>query len=405
MGTSTEVNDTRPFEGVKVIDLTHVLAGPFCTYQLALLGAQTIKIECPGEGDIVRESGPDLQMNRKGLGTSFLTQNSNKRCITLNLKTARGQDILKRLATTADVLVENYRVGALSSLGLGPRELRSLNPSLIYCSMTGFGQEGPKAHHNAYDQVIQGMSGLMSMTGVPGSTPWKAGGPIIDYAAGLCAAYAVSSALYLRQRTGQGQHVDCAMFDAAMMLISSLITAFKLSGEVPQPRGNDLDQAGVSGYRTKDGSVLMLGCFNARQNRRFWTAVGRPELGELGSLELQGKNRDKLAAAFREVLATRTAKEWELFFIEIGVPAAEVRNLEEALSLEQIPYRNLLHTFESLEGANKPITVPVAPFKFERGGPRIDSPPRPMGADTDAVLSELGISVSEISELRKEGVI
>jgi crotonobetainyl-CoA:carnitine CoA-transferase CaiB-like acyl-CoA transferase len=398
------MSETRPFDGVRVIDLTHVLAGPFCTYQLALLGADTIKIESPHEGDIVRESGPKLDMNRRGMGTSFLTQNSNKRCITLDIKTRKGRDVLKRLASRADVFVENYRVGALASLGLGQADLRALNPRLIYCSMTGFGQTGPKAPHNAYDQVIQGICGLMSMTGVPGSSPWKAGGPIIDYAAGLSAAFAISSALYLRNRTGQGQYIDCAMFDAAMMLIASLITSHLVSGDVPKPKGNDLDQAGVSGYQTKSG-VLMIGCFNARQNRRFWTAVGRPDLAELGSLELQGKNRDKLAAAFRDVFMTRTAEEWEQFFIEIGVPAARVRNLKEAVSLEQVAHRNLLHRFAEVPGVEGPITVPVASFKFENGGPRVDTPPHLMGADTDAVLGELGIGKAEIAAMRAEKVI
>jgi crotonobetainyl-CoA:carnitine CoA-transferase CaiB-like acyl-CoA transferase len=234
--------------------------------------------------------------------------------------------------------------------------------------------------------------------------PLKAGGPIIDYASGLSAAFAIAAAIHLRERTGEGQVIDCAMFDAAMTLISSLITAHCLSGETPQPRGNDLDQAGVSGYDTKSG-VLMLGCFNARQNRRFWTAVGRPDLAELGSLELQGKHRDKLAAAFREVFATRTAEEWEQFCIEIGVPAARVRNLKEAISLEQVPHRNLLHRFDSVPGIDGPITVPVAAFKFEHGGPRIDTPPRLMGADTDAVLKEIGISAVEIEGLRAERVI
>lgn len=404
MEKATTMSGMRPFDGVRVIDLTHVLAGPFCTYQLALLGADTIKIESPHEGDIVRESGPKLDMNRRGMGTSFLTQNANKRCITLDIKTKKGQEILKRLAARADVFVENYRVGALASLGLGHADLRALNPRLVYCSMTGFGQTGPKASHNAYDQVIQGMSGLMSMTGVPGSSPWKAGGPIIDYAAGLSAAFAIASALYLRNRTGQGQYIDCAMFDAAMMLIASLITSHLVSGETPKPKGNDLDQAGVSGYQTKSG-VLMIGCFNARQNRRFWTAVGRPDLAALGSLELQGKHRDELAAAFREIFMTRTAEEWEQFFIDIGVPAARVRNLKEAVSLEQVAHRNLLHRFGSVPGVEGPVTVPVASFKFENGGPRVDSPPQLMGADTDAVLGELGLGKAEIAALRAEKVI
>ena len=276
----------RPFEGIRILDLTHVLAGPFCTYQLAVLGAETIKIEEPGKGDIARQTGSDRALNRRLMGTGYMTQGANKRCLTLDLKDPRGRDILRRLVARADVLVENFRSGAMAALGFGYEDLRAINPRLIYCSMTGFGQEGPKADHNAYDCVIQAISGLMSTTGWPAMPPLKTGAPIIDYASGLSAAFAISCALFQRERAGRGQRVDCAMLDTALMLMSSHLTAYLWSGVAPKPRGNDLEYAGVSAYQTKDGT-LMLGSFREGQHRRLWTALGRPDLAALWTVQDQ----------------------------------------------------------------------------------------------------------------------
>ncbi|HWC03792.1 MAG TPA: CaiB/BaiF CoA-transferase family protein [Methylomirabilota bacterium] len=394
----------RPFEGIRVLDLTHVLAGPFCTYQLAVLGAETIKIEEPGQGDIARQTGCDRALNRRLMGTGYLTQGANKRCLTLDLKNPRGRDVLKRLVVGADVLVENFRSGAMAALGLGYDDLRAINPRLIYCSMTGFGQEGPKADHNAYDCVIQAISGLMSTTGWPDTPSVKTGAPVVDYASGLSAAFAVSSALFQRERTGRGQYVDCAMLDAAMMLMSSHLTACLWSGVPPKRRGNDLEYAGVSAYQTKDG-VLMLGSFRAGQHRRLWGALGRPDLAELSSVADQEEHREALAAALREVMLTRTADEWEEFLAGIHVPGARMRSVAEALELEQLARRNLLHRFESMPDVGRPLTVPVASFRFADGGPRVDTPPRPLGADTDAVLGELGLTAAEIAALREAHVV
>ncbi len=394
----------RPFDGIRILDLTHVLAGPFCTYQLAVLGAETIKIEEPGTGDIARQTGADKALNRQLMGTGYLTQGANKRCLTLDLKDPRGREILKRLVAGADVLVENFRAGAMAALGLGYEDLRAINPRLVYCSMTGFGQEGPKAQHNAYDCVIQAISGLMSTTGWPAMPPLKTGAPVIDYASGLSAAFAISCALFQRERTGRGQRVDCAMLDAALMLMSSQVTAYLWSGVAPKPRGNDLEYAGVSAYETKDG-VLMLGSFREGQHRRLWTALGRPDLAALWTVQDQEEHREVMAAALREAMLTRTAAEWEEFLAGIHVPAARVRNLAETLSLEQLTRRNLLHRFETVPGLERPVTVPVAAFRFADGGPSVDTPPRALGADTDAVLAELGLTRAEIGALREAHVV
>jgi crotonobetainyl-CoA:carnitine CoA-transferase CaiB-like acyl-CoA transferase len=394
----------RPFEGIRVLDLTHVLAGPFCTYQLAVLGADTIKIEEPERGDIARQTGCDRTLNRRRMGTGYLTQGANKRCLTLDLKDARGRDILKRLAAGADVLVENFRSGAMAALGLGYEDLRAINPRLVYCSMTGFGQDGPKAEQNAYDCVIQAISGLMSTTGLPAMPPLKTGAPVIDYASGLGAAFAVSCALFQRERTGRGQHVDCAMLDTALLLMSSHLTSYLFSGVPPRRRGNDLEYAGVSAYQTKDG-LLMLGSFREGQHRRLWHALGRPDLAALGGVEAQEEHREVMAAALREVMLTRTAEEWEELLAGIHVPAARVRDLAEALSLDQLTRRSLLHRFEAVPEVDRPVTVPVAAFRFAEGGPRVDTPPRPLGADTDAVLGELGFTQDEIESLRRAHVV
>src|SRR5215831_968774 len=215
----------RPFEGLRVLDLTHVLAGPFCTYLLALFGADTIKIEPPGEPDEVRGRGVDAELNAQLMGTNYLTQNANKQAITLNLKSETGRHIVKRLISRTDIFVENYRTGALAALGLGFEHVRVLNPRIIYCSMTGFGQTGPHAGINAYDNVIQAASGLMSLTGTPEVNPIKTGAAIIDYASGLNAAFTIAAALVRRERTGEGGYIDCSMMESALCLLSSQVTA------------------------------------------------------------------------------------------------------------------------------------------------------------------------------------
>ena len=211
----------RPFEGIRVIDVTHVLAGPFAAYQLALLGADVIKVEHPADPDQSRGAGTDKELNRRHMGTAFLTQASNKRSITLDLKQEKDRDILKKLVATADVFVENYRPGAFEALGLGYEALATINQRLIYASFSAFGQKGPRSEQTAYDHVIQATSGIMAMTGTPEANPIKFGSPAVDYATGMTGAFALSAALYQRERTGKGQHIDMAMLDVALILMSS----------------------------------------------------------------------------------------------------------------------------------------------------------------------------------------
>src|SRR5436309_8003981 len=251
----------RPFEGIRVIDVTHVLAGPFATYQLAVLGADVIKVEHPDEPDQSRGNGTDKALNRRNMGTSFLTQASNKRAITLDLKQPADRDTLKKLAATADIFVENYRPGAFEALGLGYEALAAINPRLIYASFSAFGQHGPRGPQTAYDHVIQATSGIMAMTGTEEVHPVKFGAPAIDYATGTTGAFALAAALFQRERTGRGQRIDLAMLDVAIILMGSHLTAYARNGTHPKPSGNVTEQATASCYPTRDG-LLMLGASN-----------------------------------------------------------------------------------------------------------------------------------------------
>src|SRR3974377_1090607 len=267
----------RPFEGIRVIDVTHVLAGPFATYQLAVLGADVIKVEHPDDPDQSRGVGSDKDLNRRKMGTSFLTQASNKRSITLDLKQEKDRDILNKRVATADIFVENYRPGAFEALGLGYEALAAINPRLIYASFSAFGQEGPGGTQTAYDHVIQATSGIMAMTGTKDVHPIKLGSPVIDYATGTTGAFALAAALFQRERTGRGQHIDMESLAVAMILMGSHLTGYLHNGAHPKPHGNSHPHATNAAYTAKDG-IVMLGASNLRKQNRLWTVLGRPDM-------------------------------------------------------------------------------------------------------------------------------
>ena len=377
----------RPFEGIRVIDVTHVLAGPFAAYQLAVLGADVIKVEHPDEPDQSRGTGTDKALNRRNMGTGFLTQASNKRSITLDLKTERDRAILKKLVATADVFVENYRPGALAALGLGYEDLAAINPRLIYASFSAFGQDGPRGRQTAYDHVIQATSGLMAMTGTHDVHPVKLGSPAVDYATGMTGAFALASALFQRERTGRGQRVDMAMLDVALILASSLLTGYTRNGVHPKPHGNKHPHATNSAYPTKSG-LVMLGASNLRQQRRLWTVLERPDMIKRTNDE-RDQDREREAALLAEIMLTRTADEWEEFLQARHVPAARVRTLGEALADPQLASRGVVHRHDGAAGVDGGFSVPLAAFKFAHGGPRIDTPPPALGQHNDEILAEL----------------
>jgi crotonobetainyl-CoA:carnitine CoA-transferase CaiB-like acyl-CoA transferase len=395
----------RPFEGIRVIDATHVLAGPFAAYQLALLGADVVKVEHPEEPDQSRGTGPDRALNRAGMGTYALTQNANKRAITLDLKREGGKEVMRRLLAGADVLVENYRPGAFEALGFGPDAVAALNPRLIYCSISAFGQRGPRGQQTAYDHVIQATSGVMAATGTPEANPIKLGAPVIDYATGTMGAFALAAALFQRERTGRGQRIDLAMLDVAMMMQASHLTAFMRTGKGPAPHGNTHPYATNCAYEAEDGALVMLGASNLRQQRRLWAALGRPEMAKADN-EARLAAQEEEAAALRGIMRTRTADAWEEHLQARHVPAARVRTTAEAMADPHLATRGLLHRFpDGAPGVDGAFGVPVAAFGLAHGGPRVDAPPPTLGADTDAVLAELGYAPGDIAALRASGAV
>ena len=379
----------RPFEGIRVIDITHVLAGPFAAYQLAVLGADVIKVEHPDDPDQSRGVGTDKELNRKKMGTAFLTQASNKRSITLDLKQDKDREILKKLVATADIFVENYRPGAFEALGLGYEALSKINPKLIYASFSAFGQKGPRGPQTAYDHVIQATSGIMAMTGTPEVNPVKFGSPAVDYATGMTGAFALSAALYQRERTGKGQRIDMAMLDVAMILMSSHLTGYLRNGVHPKPSGNRHPHATNSAYMAKD-ALVMLGASNLRQQRRLWTLLDRPDMIKQTNEE-RDADREREAALLTEIIKTRTADEWEQFLQARHVPAARVRTMGEAAADPQLASRGIIHLHKGGHGIEGEFGVPLAAFTFAHDGPRIDNPPPALGQHNDEIFKELGV--------------
>jgi crotonobetainyl-CoA:carnitine CoA-transferase CaiB-like acyl-CoA transferase len=393
----------RPFEGIRIIDVTHVLAGPFAAYQLALLGADVIKVEHPHDYDQSRDTGGDRTLNRERMGTGYLTQGSNKRAITLDLKHERGREVLKKLVAGADVFVENYRAGALPALGLGYDDLSALNPRLIYCSMTAFGQDGPRGGQTAYDHLIQATSGMMATTGTPEVSPLKTGSPVIDYATGTMCAFALSAALFQRERTGRGQYIDSSMLDVALMLMGSHITAYMRTGHEPKAKGNRMDRASSQLYQAKD-APLMIAASNRGQHERLFKALDRPDLAAQSSHDEREQRYEAQTKELEAIIAKRTADEWEEYLQSRHVPAGRVRTLAEALADPQLKARRVLHEQE-IPGATGSVTVPLAAFKFAHGGPSIETPPPRLGEHTEPVLRELGYSDADIAALRAAGAV
>src|SRR5689334_2071199 len=382
--------DMQPFEGIRVIDVTHVLAGPFATYQLALLGADVIKVEHPDDPDQSRLAGTDKELNRRNMGTAYLTQASNKRSMTLDLKQTRDRDILKKLVLTADVFVENYRPGAFEGLGLGYEDLAAINPRLIYASFSAFGQQGPRGVQTAYDHVIQATSGIMAMTGTPEVNPVKFGSPAVDYATGMTGAFALSAALFQRTRTGKGQRIDMAMLDVAMTLMSSHLTGYLRNGVHPKPNGNRNPHATNSAYQAKDG-LVMLGASNLRQQRRLWTLLERPDMIKKTNEE-RDADRKRESQVLSEIMLTRSADEWETFLQARHVPAARVRTMGEAMADPQLASRGIIHHHAGGNGIDGSFGVPLAAFTFAHGGPRIDAPPPALGQHNEEIFRELGVT-------------
>ncbi len=399
---------TGLLDGIRVLDLTNVLAGPFGAYQLALLGADVIKVETPGDGDLARQLGADPELNAALMGASFQAQNAGKRSITVNLKSAAGKEVFLRLVRSADVVMENYRPGVMDRLGLGYDTLRDQRPGLVYCAISGFGQDGPLKDNPAYDQIVQGLSGVMSVTGDAASAPLRVGYPVADTIGGLTAAFAIAAALVRRARTGEGEWIDVSMLEATLVTMGWQVSNWLIAGIRPQPLGNENMTAAPSGtFATGDGPLNIA----ANQQQQFVTLtrlIGRPDLAldpRFAEREARKTNRIALKAEIETALAGRSAAEWAALFNAQGVPAGEVLDIPDALTHPQVTSRGLVKTFQAAPGVARPVAVVRSGFRLKSGDPAPATPPPQLGADTDAVLSGLGYSAQEIEALRRRHAI
>jgi crotonobetainyl-CoA:carnitine CoA-transferase CaiB-like acyl-CoA transferase len=393
-------------ENIRVIDMTNVLSGPFCTLHLALLGAEVIKIEVPGGGDLARRLGNVPALNQELMGTSFLAQNSNKKSITLNLKADEGKEVFRKLLKTGDVLVENFRPGVLTRLGFSWDELEKINPRLVYCAISGFGQTGPDAHKPAYDQIIQGLSGAMDVNGDERLHPLRAGFPICDTVGGLNAAFAVMAALYHRERTGEGQAIDIALLDSIMPPMGWVAANLLIGGKPPVPMGNDNFTAAPSGaFRTEDG-FINIAANQQKQWEDLTDVVGLPELKtdpRFQERDTRKANRKELTPILEEKLTQNTTGHWVEALNAKGIPSGDILSLERALKSDQIKHRKTIATVKEPQLGDIKIFGLSAQFSKTPGS--VDAPPPRLSAHTEEILSHLGYSKEDLQALKEKAVI
>ncbi|MEM9798320.1 MAG: CoA transferase [Pseudomonadota bacterium] len=388
------------FAGLRVVDFTHVLAGPACAYFMGCLGADVIKVESVRRGDAMRwRGGTDKEAQTRGLSTAYATQGGGKRSIAVDLGHEEGRRIFLDLIAKADVLIENHLPDTMDALDLSPETLRRVNPRLIHCGMTGYGRDGPRENHPAYDVNIQAASGLMAMTGTVESGPTRTGAPIMDYGTALAGAFAVSSALYAREQTGQGAFIDLSMMDVAMTLMSSTVTDYRLTGQVPVPRGNGANSRSVSAgsFPCRRG-LLSLGVNEEHQFRALARALGQTEwLSNPAFVDARARseNRDAFLARLEAILAERDAEDWEARLLAEGVPAAAVRSLEGALADDHVKVR-------ATAGAGAALPLP---FRMNGEVLAADGEAGPSGQETAEVLGEIGRSADEVTALVEAGVV
>jgi crotonobetainyl-CoA:carnitine CoA-transferase CaiB-like acyl-CoA transferase len=375
--------------GIRLLDLTNVLAGPFCAYQFALLGADVIKVEAPDGGDLARQLGADPELNRAGMGASFLAQNAGKRSVVLDLKDPKDCERFLTLVDTTDALVENFRPGVMERLGLGPEVLRARNPRLVYCAISGFGQTGPLHANPAYDQIMQGLSGVMSITGTPETAPLRAGYPAADTMGGMVGAFAIAAALLRARTTGQGATLDVSMLESMLSALGWPVSNWLTAGVEPRPAGNENMTAAPSGtFRTGDG-LLNIAANKQEQFEALGRLIGRPDLcsdPRFADREERRSNRAALSIEIEAALATDTAAGWESRLNVAGVPAGRVLTIPEVLEEPQVRARGLLHRFDSVPGTGRPLTVLRGGFLVDGVAPAPASPPPCLGAHQTEVL-------------------
>ena len=395
----------KPLEGKTILDLTNVLAGPFCTYQLVNLGAEVIKIETPLKGDLARNLGADPDLNKKGMGISFLAQNSGKQSVTLNLKTDKGKNLFKKLVKNCDAVVENFRPNVMSRLNLDYDVLKKENPDLIYCAITGFGQDGPLSQNPAYDQIVQGLSGVMTITGDQKNSPYRVGYPIADTIGGLTAAMAVSAAL---NNPKGGNYIDVSMLEATLVTMGWVISNYLIGDVIPKAQGNENFTSAPSGaFQAKNG-LLNIAANKDEQWELLAKHLNRKDLidhPDFSNREDRKKNRLRLKAELETVLTTRSTEEWVEELNQIGVPAGPVLSIPEVLDHPQITERGLIANLDNIPDVRGNIEILKTAAIFNGRHLDVENNPPALGADNERVYSNIGLTKEEINNLKKEGVI
>jgi crotonobetainyl-CoA:carnitine CoA-transferase CaiB-like acyl-CoA transferase len=390
-------------KGIRVLDLTRVLAGPYCAMLLGDMGAEVIKIEEPGRGDDTRGWPPFAG----GESTYFMSVNRNKHSVTLNLKAPEGRDLLKRLVRKSDVLLENFRTGTMEKLGLGYATLARVNPKLIYCAMSGFGESGPEAHRGGYDLIVQAESGVMDLTGFPDGPPVKVGNSIADLVTGMSGAHGVTLALLARQRTRRGQKVEVAMLDVMASLLTYQAGMYLNAGRRPARRGNEHPSIVPYEVFTAADGYLALGVANSSLWERCCTALERPELAKdprYATDASRVEHRATLIPLLNDILRTRPAEEWTKRFEAVGVPAGRIRTVPEVCESEHLRARGMVVSLPhpkagTIRMMGVPIRLHGTPGKARASAPLL-------GADTAAVLKRvLGVGRAEVARLRKAGAL
>jgi formyl-CoA transferase len=404
-----------PLAGIRVLDLTRVLAGPWAAQNLADLGAEVIKIERPQKGDDARAFGPPWLKDPAGRDTAesayFACANRGKKSLTLDLARPKGQALARELAAQCDVLLENFKFGDLERYGLAYEDLRKINPRLIYCSVTGFGHSGPWRERPGYDFMIQGMGGLMSVTGErddrPGGGPQKAGIPIADLITGMYASIAVCAALAHRAKSGSGQHLDLALLDSLVAVLANQAANYLASGEPPARLGNDHPNiAPYQAFKTADGN-LILACGNDNLFRKFCEAAGCLPLADDARFASNGKrveNRAELTRILSEIMLRRSTREWLTALEAAGVPCAPINDLKQVFSEPQAIARGL--KMELPHPAAGKVSLVRSPMRFSETPVHHDVPPPTLGQHTEEVLRDLlQKTPSDIARLRAEGIV
>ena len=398
----------KPLKGIKVVDITGVLAGPYSTYQLALLGADVIKIEKIKDGDWTRSGGKDKYLSEKSMGTSFLIQNSEKKSIQLDLKSQGGQKIALKLIEKADVLVENMRPGKLEKIGLGWNEVSAINKKIVYCSISAFGQDGPLSKRGAYDHIIQGMTGIMTTTGTAESGPTKVGAAYVDYATGLNAAFSITAALHEVKLHHKPVRIDVSMMDTSFLLMANMVTEHLNSGWIPKPMGNEAQSGSPSSgmYQTKTTPLLLA----ANTNDQFsglcdaLNTLMPFEKNKWKSLEYRKNNQSILRSEIQKIFILKSSDFLEKLLNDFQVPAGKIRTIPEAVSEEQFSERKLW-TKVNIKSINKEFLVPSIGFKVNENAIVARKPPPTLGGDTISILRSHGFCENEIDDFKKKEII